>query len=122
MTEAELIEAATNFNGLILGWVSAYFAAFTAYTVSAYLVGSKLTTSQVVFISAGYSIYSFLCVFAIFGAGSRFVDFTTAAEHLNPERAFSATYSQIYIGVALLLLGIIGSLKFMRDIRHPKTE
>ena len=122
MTEAELIEAAANFNGLVLGWISAYFAAFTAYIVSAYLVGSKLTTSQVLFVSGGYVIYSLLSVIAVFGAGSRFVDFTLAAETINPERIYNATYSMVYVGCVALLLGVFGSLKFMWDVRHPETK
>ncbi len=120
MTEAELVEAATNFNGLVLGWLSAYFAAFTAYLITAYLVGNKLSRRQVIFISGGYLIYSFICVFSLFGAGSRFVDFTIAAEALNPERIYFATHSQVYVGAVLLFIGIIGSLKFMWDIRHPR--
>ena len=122
MTEAELIEAAANFNTLILGWASAYFAAFTAYLVSAYLVGDKLTTSQVLFISGGYSIYSFLCVIAVFGATTKFVEFTIDAEAINPDRLYLATHLQAQIGGVLLFLGILGSLKFMWDIRHPRAN
>ncbi len=121
MSEADLVEAAANFNTLVLGWISAYFAAFTAYIVSAYLVGPKLTTSQVVFISGGYAIYSLLSVIAVFGAALKFIDFTTAAEAINPERIYNATNTMVYVGCAALLLGIFGSLKFMWDVRHPKT-
>ena len=122
MTEAELIEAAVNYNTLILGWLSAYFAAFTAYIVTAYMVGDKLTTSQTAFISGGYSIYSLLCVFAIFGAGSKFVEFAIAAEAINPDRVYSANYLQVYVGAPVLLIGVFGSLKFMWDIRHTEVE
>ena len=90
------------------------------YTGAPLLNVSMAMSQKVIFISGGYCIYSFQCVFAIFGAGSRFVDFTIAAEALNPERIYWATYFQAYIAAVLLLLGIFGSLKFMWDVRHPK--
>ena len=58
MTEAELIESSANYNALMLGWVSMYFTAFTAFIIAAYLAGNRLTTSQAIFVSGGFLILS----------------------------------------------------------------
>jgi sterol desaturase/sphingolipid hydroxylase (fatty acid hydroxylase superfamily) len=121
MTEAELIEASATYNGLMQVWISAYFTAFTAFMITAYLAGNKLNRNQVVFVSAGFFLFSSLCTFAAYGTGSLLVDFANEVEAINPERNFVANYPTIYAGVIVLAIGILGSLKFMWDIRHPKT-
>lgn len=122
MTEAELIEASTNYIGLLMGWVSAYFTAFTGYVVTAYFVGSRLTRNQAIFISGGFVIYSSLCGFSVFGTGSHVIEFGNAIEAINPDRNFTANYLALYTGAILLLTGILGSLKFMWDVRHSMPE
>jgi hypothetical protein len=51
VSELELIEASANYNGLMQGWISTFFAVFTAYTIAAYMAGAKLTTKQLAFIT-----------------------------------------------------------------------
>jgi hypothetical protein len=122
MTEAELIEASATYNSLVVNWVSSYFTAFTAYVITSYFVGNRLTRIQAIFISGGFIIFSSLCIFGAFGAGRLLVDFANEVEALNPERQFVANMPTIYTAMAVLSLGILGSLKFMWDIRHPKNE
>ena len=123
MTEAELIESSANYNALMLGWVSMYFTAFTAFIIAAYLAGNRLTTSQAIFVSGGFLILSALSALSAFGAygtGTLLVTFANEVELMNPNRQFAANQPTINAGVALLVIGIFGSLKFMWDIRHPK--
>ena len=122
MTEAELIEASANYNGLMQGWVSVYFTALTAFLVTAYLAGSKLTKNQAIFVCGGFLILSILCTVGAFGTGTLLVHFANEVESINPNRRFLANYPIIYITTALLSSGILGSLKFMWDVRHPKNE
>jgi len=122
MTEAELIEASATYNELMQGWVSAYFTAFTAFIITAYFVGKNLTRNQTIFISGGFFIFSSLCAFSAFGTGSMLVSFAREAEALNPDRQFLATQGVVSLGIGLMLIGLLGSLKFMWDVRHKKTE
>jgi hypothetical protein len=122
LTEAELVEASATYNGLLMGWISAFFAGFTAYLIVAYLVGKKLTRSQVIFINVCYCFYTGLCIIAVFGAGSLLTHFAHEVEGVNPDRPFIANYSAVYAATGILVLGVVGSLKFMWDARHPKTE
>jgi hypothetical protein len=80
-----------------------------------------LKSSQAVFISASFVVFSSLCVFGLFGTGIKYVDFTNQVEAMNPEQQFMASYPMIYIGTAVSFVGILASLKFMWDVRHPKA-
>jgi len=121
MTEAELVEASATYNELMQGWVSAYFTAFTAFIITSYFVGRRLTKTQTIFISGGFFLFSALCTFAAFGAGSLLVHFAQEVMTINPERQFLASYPTIYVGTILMTIGILGSLKFMWDVRHTES-
>jgi hypothetical protein len=122
MTEAELIEAATSFSGLMQGWVSIYFTALTAFLVTTYLAGSKLSTNQAIFVCGGFFIITSLCTFAAFATGNQLVHLSNEVESINPNRKFAANYPIIYVLATVLGAGCLGGLKFMWDVRHPKTE
>ena len=120
MTEAELIEASANYNGLMQGWVSIYFTALTAFIITAYLAGEKLTKNQAVFVCGGFLILSSLATIGSYGTGTLLVHFAKEVEATSPNRPFLANYPIIFVSTALLTTGILGSLKFMWDVRHPK--
>jgi hypothetical protein len=122
MTESELIEACANYNELMMGWTSVYFTALTAYVIASYMAGARLTSSQALFVSIGFVILTTLATIGVLGTGSNLVQFAREIEAMNPSRSFMATTPVINASVALLAGGIIGSLKFMWDIRHTKTE
>jgi len=122
LTEAELIEASANYNELLMGWLSAFFTGFTAYLIAAYLIGSKLTRSQVFFISVCYFFYASLCIIAVYGAGNLLTHFASEVGSMNPDRPFIANYPVLYAATGTLVLGVFGSLKFMWDVRHPRTN
>jgi hypothetical protein len=58
----------------------------------------------------------------VFGTGSLIVHFAQEVMAINPERQFLADYPIIYGGTIVLVIGILGSLKFMWDVRHAKEE
>lgn len=122
MTEAELIEANANYQELMMGWVSVYFTALTAYVIASYMAGDKLTRSQVLFVSIGFVILATLATIGAIGTGSNMVQFAREIEALNPKRSFMASTPIVNAAIALLAGGILGSLKFMWDVRHPKVE
>lgn len=122
MTEAELVEASVMYNGAMQGWISLYFTAFTAYVTAAYFIGSKLDKNQVLFISGGFIILSTLCTISAYGTGAKLVYFAEAATAVNANLVFAAKYQYVYAATVMLSIGILGSLKFMWDVRHPKAE
>ena len=104
------------------GWISAFFATFTAYTITAYMAGAKLGTKQVTFISICYLAFASLCGLATYGTGSLMVGFNSEIIALNPSRTFMANPKIISVTSAICFVVMLGSTRFMWDIRHPKTE
>ncbi|WOJ93812.1 hypothetical protein R0135_01265 [Congregibacter variabilis] len=122
MTEAALIESLAMYQGLFMGWLSLYFTALTAYLVTAYIAGSKLTTVQTAFISAGFLVLTSLFALGAYGTGIHVVVFADEMKALNASRKSAASFPVIYTTIVLLICGILGSPKFMWDVRHPRTE
>ena len=98
------------------GAMTIYLTGTSGFLLVAYLVGKELTRSQVVIINCLYA------TFASFGTLAA-VSFFQAAFH------FGHTYGAgmvprwpAYSVGTLFTLGILASLKFMWDVRHPKTE
>ena len=121
MTEYELIDS---LNSTMTLWVSSFMAYVTflsAYLVVAYLVGKELTRQQCIIISTLFCFSAGLAMFAIWGVGTRVVYTAQALNLANPTYpiAIGTGYREaLFICCAL---GVLASLKFMRDVRHPKT-
>ena len=122
MTEYELVDAIASFNSNMYSWATFYMTALSAYLIAAYLLGAKFTRSQTIIINTSFVAFSALGIFAIRGSGMRCLEFEAEVMAINPEREFALTSEVLWVVSSLLLLGIFACLKFMWDVRHPKTE
>ena len=84
MTEYELVDAVASYTGLLQSWLMAYFTILTAYLVTAYAVGQKLTTFQVFVVTICFLFLCSLSVLATMGTGLRFTELTEQASAINP--------------------------------------
>jgi hypothetical protein len=122
MNEYELLDAVNSTMSLFVSTFLAYLTIVSAYLIAAFISGDKLTTQQFIIISVLFLFSAFLMVWSIWGLGSRIVYTAEAFRHLNPEypiliKAFFRNSLTI-----VCALGVLASLKFMWDVRHPKTE
>ena len=122
MTEADLVEAIAAFNSSAQGWIGLYISILSAYLITAYMAGLNLTRGQVIIVSAGFIAFAFLSIFGAVANSSRILEFTHELRALNPDRNFAMQKAVIVIMQVLLTAGVFVALKFMWDIRHPKTE
>ena len=122
MTEYELIDAIASFNSNMYSWATFYVTALSAYLVTAYILGAKLTRSQTIIVNTCFVAFSTLGILAVMGSGMRCLEFVAEVQAINPERDFALTPGLLWVIVSIMLLGIFVCLKFMWDIRHPKTE
>ena len=121
MTEAELVESITSYYDLAGGAMSLYVTVSTGYLIAAYLIGSKLTSSQMIVISTLYAFITGVQTYAIFGYMSRAFSYVEMQRDLNPDLvAYSSPIFYILMP-AIFGAGILACLKFMWDIRHPKN-
>ena len=122
MTEAELVESITSYYDLAGNAISSYVTVTTGYLVAAYLIGAKLSRSQMVVISTLYAVTAGIMTYATFGYMSRAFSYVEMQSELIPDLvAYSSPIFYVLMPV-IFGAGIFACLKFMWDIRHPKSE
>ena len=94
-----------------------YFSAISGYLVVAYLVGQKLTRSQLIIISALFVAIALVMAFTGFSLTERAIQLEV---ELEGER--DALDSASYFMLVAQILGVVAALKFMIDVRKPEIE
>jgi hypothetical protein len=122
MSLAELIESSASYYEITVDVLSLYLTATSGYLIVAYLVGSKLTRSQMTIVSILFAVVASLSAYAATAWIMRASYFTNQVRAADP--AIPASPNQfVWVVVGMVLFGgIIACLKFMWDVRHPKTE
>jgi hypothetical protein len=118
MTEAEAVEAATAFWNLFITMMTLYLSATSGYLVVAYLVGGKLTFTQVFTISCLYVLFALFSVYGSVGFALRGIDYVAEMMKHRPDALFFGRAEGVTFLAILLVSGIFASLKFMWDVRR----
>lgn len=92
-----------------------YFTSVSGYLIVAYLVGERLTRSQLVIISALFVVISLSMTFTGFGLSERAIQL-----EIEYEGERDALDSVSYFLLVTQILGIFAALKFMLDVRKPE--
>ncbi len=91
-----------------------------AYLVAAYLVGQKLTNTQMATISILYIVTASTLVWGVYSYFSRAIPLADALEAMNPGVNYGAQPMTRNILTIVMFLGILVCLRFMWNIRHSK--
>ena len=121
MTEAELWALIVEYNVASLTTFALYLTLISGFLAVAYLAGGKLTRWQTAITSVGFVVSASFFIFAAYGYMSRavFLIGKTSAEYQSGVMASNAAIGLV---MSIFVLGILASLKFMWDVRHPKAE
>lgn len=92
-----------------------YFSAISGYLIVAYLVGRKLTQSQLIIISSLFVAISLVMTFTGFSLTERAIQL-----EVNLEGERDALDSAGYFMLIAQIIGILAALKFMLDVRKEK--
>ncbi|MEP5570048.1 MAG: hypothetical protein ABJN62_19565 [Halioglobus sp.] len=122
MTEAELLEAASNNWSDTISLLTLFISVMSGYLVVAYLVGKELKTSQVVLVNFLYGAFISFCLFAIYQMSATAVEHGILASDLSTQRSNRPQTWIPIVFLVIMLPMILASFKFMWDIRHPKAE
>jgi hypothetical protein len=98
------------------------FTIISGYLIVAWTVGEKLTRAQVTMINL---LFLSIAPISIWGWLGRYLvawDLQNRLLELNPQTAARVSMYVITGFPIIISMLIIGSMKFMWDIRHPKTE
>ncbi len=122
MSEYELEELLTSSSLAAVEGFTVYLSVTTAYLIAAYLVGKQLTPMQIFIVNTLYILAGFIMTWSTFGYATRAIGFADALEAINPDKRYGAQ-PLVRTCIALVQsLGMIASLKFMWDVRHPQTD
>jgi hypothetical protein len=122
MEGIELIEAAGTYYGLGVDVLTLYITITSGYLIVAYLIGDKLTKTQVAIVNTLYIVMSSIAAYGTTIWIVRGVYFSLQQSAIEVGMPLHATYIvPAMIGV-FMIGGIVTCLKFMWDVRHPKAE
>jgi hypothetical protein len=122
MTEYELADSIASMIAVLLTWIGLSFTFLTAYLVTAYAVGRSLTGSQAWIINTFFCIYQLMTINGFYTSGSRYLEFVEEIRKINPDRTYSFSETALFSGPVAFTLVTVFALKFMWDIRHPKSN
>lgn len=121
MSETELVQHFWSGVENGLSALTMYISVFSGYLLVAYLVGARLTSLQCAISTGAFLVFGGYC---IWGNAVFWNAVYVAAIELRSVRPelLPVDLNPAYVATILLLIGILGALKFMWDVRHPKAE
>jgi len=126
MTEFEFRESLAALYGQVSQDSTMCFTLISAYLVVAYLVGARLTITQVIIVNTLSGFWAGMSIFAIHSELSSAAQLTvrfSEAGYLPSSNGDASNTGYIALAYpAVLFLGVIAAFYFMWSIRHPKTE
>lgn len=122
MSEAELTE-----NGLMAwsNFVTVFglgISIISGYLIVAYSVGATLSRSQVIFINVMFVGTMATVLLGMYGFRALAADLDGVAFSMTTQRTFAPISWAAFGTIGFTAICVLGALKFMSDIRHPKTK
>ena len=121
MTEYELLDSVANYTEAGTSALMAYLTIVSGYLVAAYVAGRNLNGMQNAIVSILFLFMTSMFSFSAFANFSRAAVVVDKLEAMNPSEKFFLDAWVAQATLAILVVGIIASLKFMWDIRHEKS-
>jgi hypothetical protein len=116
-----LLELVAEFNVAGMTAMTLYLTAVSGYLFVAYMIGNKLTRLQCAIITGLFLWFSVFVVIGTAGYFSRAVQLRGLYNEFTPSGMTMDTWV-VWSSSGLELVGLLAALKFMWDVRHPKTE
>jgi hypothetical protein len=123
MTEADMgiLELVVEFNVAGMTAMALYLTVVSGYLLMAYIIGRSLTTLQCAIVTGLFLWFALFVTIGTAGYFGRAFQLTGLFDEFTPAGLTMASWV-IWGSSGLEFVGIMASLKFMWDIRHPKTE
>ncbi|MGD2008158.1 MAG: hypothetical protein PVJ95_07790 [Cellvibrionales bacterium] len=121
MSEAEIWELILLSQANAATYIAMLLTLISGYLIIAYLVGAKLPGHQILLVNGLFLLASFWIAFPAFAAYERaaFLLSLTSETFRSPRSA--GMYIAPGASVVVFSGAILASLKFMWDVRHPKS-
>jgi hypothetical protein len=121
MPELELMEVSQMTWGNSISLVGLIITLISGYLIVAYIAGRDMTHSQVIIINILYVGFATFLILSMLAFSQSAGKLDTIAFEMNTQRTPPRTGLAYSVG-AFMSFCVLASLKFMWDIRHPKSE
>ena len=118
MTEGEMVESFISAYAMGIGALTLYTTILSGYLVTAYVAGLKMTRLQTLTVSV---LFVTTALFASWGTIGFLYGGRILHELQSTVPLLTSRVAPFQIIGVIQVLGIFASLKFMWDVRHPKT-
>jgi hypothetical protein len=124
MTEYELASLAMEAQNTVTSVFALFLTIVGGYLLAAWMVGSKLERTQFIIVNFLFVFVEIQLLVGWFGRWSWFWHYYEQARALNPLSVPNAEMVPFLIPLTglLMLCSVLGAVKFMWDVRHPKNE
>lgn len=120
MSEAELVQAVTEYATAAMTAISIYLTIVSAFLVASFVAGSKLSRNQLFIVGVLFVSSAAFFTYVSVGCILRQVYYATLLVQVAPgSPIYVNRFTALCIGV-IQTLGIFASLKFLLDLRRPK--
>ena len=116
-----LLELVVEFNVAGMTAMTLYLTVVSGYLLVAYMIGDKLTRLQCAIVTGLFLWFSVFITMGTMGYFGRAHQLSSLFSDFTPSGLKMDTWV-IWSSSVLEFIGIFAALKFMWDVRHPKTE
>ena len=122
MTEYELADAITSYAVQGGTFFTIWLTILSAYALVAYVAGSDLDAFQIGWLNTLYLFATTLAIYGFHGSFRVQVYYINLIRQVNPSSPQTMNSIALIILTGMALAGTLATLKFMWDVRHPKSE
>ena len=122
MTEAELISAAQAAWGNVISMISLFITLLSGYLIVAYLAAANMTSSQTGIVNTLYILISAFLLASIYTLSTRATEMASLSVEMSTQRVLEPQLWLPLGVICIFIFCIVASLKFMWEVRHPKSE
>ena len=125
MDTADWFDLMTAAMGNTANLYAVFWTVVSGYLIVGYVVGSKLSRSQIVLVNFLFIVSSSITSFAaVTACRNGLLAYRKGASSIEEMTALSAGSATVFLVIMMLVnfIAIVACLKFMWDIRHPKSS
>ena len=122
MTEGDLIQAAQATWANVISMTTVETTLLTGYIIVAYMAGKNLSKSQVTIVNTLYVLLSMFSLLSIYVLSMHATEMGALSIEMSEQRTRGPQLWLPLGVVTIYVFCLLASLKFMWDVRHPKTE
>lgn len=123
MTDPELLDLYYQAQSVAIGVNAFYLSLLSGYLITAHVVGERLSSAQVAFISLSYFVFQSISVIGMYQymmSGIQLLGMATAIPPILEGQLLSLTSIHAY--TAFMFICLLGSLIYMYAVRRPTSS